>query len=83
MAAHHLLWFAWGNAEAQVPHDAITLAFGTEREEAFRSIFDRLQHVSTARGEDFVVTLPGTREERTQGSWTALYRVSTDDDVAS
>jgi hypothetical protein len=81
VAAHHFLWFAWGNAEAQIPHNDITLAFGTEREEAFRATFNRLLHMNGPRGEDFVVMLKGTREERSQGS--ALYRVFTDEDVAS
>jgi hypothetical protein len=84
VAAHHLLWFAWGNAEAQVPHKDITLAFGTERDEAFRATFNRLLHMNTPRGGDFVVMLQGTREERTQGSkWQPLYRVFTDEDVGS
>jgi hypothetical protein len=81
VAAHHFLWFAWGNAEAQVPHDEITLAFGTERDEAFRATFNRLQHMNAPRGGDFVVTVPGTREERTRSSKAALYRVFMDEDV--
>ena len=84
VAAHHLLWFAWGNAEAQVPHSDITLAFGTERDEAFRATFNRLLHMNIPRGGDFVVMLQGTREERTQGSkWAVLYRVFPDEDVGS
>ena len=75
VAAHHFLWFAWGNAEAQVPHDDITLAFGTERDEAFRATLERLQHMNIPRGEDFVVSLPGTREERTRGSEALTRRV--------
>jgi hypothetical protein len=35
------------------------------------------------RGENFIVMLKGTREERSQGSRAALYRVFTDEDVAS
>jgi hypothetical protein len=82
VAAHHFLWFAWGNAEAQVPHDDITLAFGTERDEAFRATFNRLQHMNTPRRADFVVMLPGTREERTSGSVALTYRGFTTEDVA-
>jgi len=66
--AHNLLWFHWGNAEAEVPHDDVTLAFGSGRDEAFRAIFTRLQHMNIPRGEDFLVAPPGTREERTRGS---------------
>jgi len=83
VAAHHFLWFARGNAEAQVPHDEITLAFGTERDEAFRATFNRLRDTDAPRGGDFVVMLPGSREERTRGSKAALYRVFTDEDVDS
>jgi hypothetical protein len=66
--AHSLLWFHWGNAEAEVLHHDVTLAFGGKRDEAFRAIFARLQHLNIPRGEDFLVALPGTREERTRGS---------------
>jgi len=66
--ANNLLWFHWGNAEAEVPHDDITLAFGSGRDEAFQAVFTRLQHMNIPRAEDFVVALPGTREERTRSS---------------
>lgn len=74
VAARHFLWFAWGNAEAEVPRDDVTLAFGTERDEAFRATFERLHHLDIPRGEDFVVSPPGTREERTRGSRALLRR---------
>jgi hypothetical protein len=83
VAARHFLWFAWGNAEAQVPHEEVTLAFGRQRDEAFLATFNRLQHMNAPRGGDFVVMPPGTREERTRGSRASLYRVFTDEDVAS
>ena len=75
--AHTLLWFQWGNAEAEVPHDNVTLAFGGKRDEAFRATVNRLQHMNTPRGEDFLVAIPGTREERTRGS-RALTVVASD-----
>jgi hypothetical protein len=74
VAAHHFLWFAWGDTEAEVPHDDVTLAFGSARDEAFRATFDRLQHMNIPRGEDFLISLPGTREERTRGSQAYLRR---------
>jgi hypothetical protein len=54
VAAHRFLWFAWGNAEAAVPRDETTLAFGTNRDQAFRALFHRLER-NTPREEDFVV----------------------------
>jgi hypothetical protein len=83
VAAHRLLWLSWGDTERPVPHDETTLAFGTERDEAFRTILERLQGSKTPRGEDFVLVLPGSREERTRGSKAALHRVSTNEDAAS
>jgi hypothetical protein len=74
VAAHHFLGFAWGNAEAEVPRDDITLAFGTDRDQAFRALLERLQRMNIPRGEDFVVSRPGTREERTRGSRALLRR---------
>ena len=73
VAAHRVLWFSWGNAEAEVPHDDITLAFGSDRDQAFQATLDRLKQMNLPRGEDFIVALAGTREERTRGS-RALYR---------
>jgi hypothetical protein len=74
VAAHNILWFHWGNAEAEVPHDDVTLAFGSERDEAFQATFARLQQMNSPRGEDFLVALPGTREERTRTSRAYLRR---------
>jgi hypothetical protein len=68
VAAHHFLWFAWGDTEADVPHDDVTLAFGSARDEAFQAVIARLEKTDAPRDEDFVVSLPGTREERTRGS---------------
>jgi hypothetical protein len=68
VAAHNLLWFQWGNAEAEVRHDDVSLAFGGNRDEAFRATLSRLQHMNIPRGDDFLLVLPGTREERTRGS---------------
>lgn len=84
--AHNLLWFQWGNAEAEVLHDDVTLAFGGKRDEAFRATLNRLQQMNIPRGEDFLLALPGTREERTRGSRATLvasdphrrYRSATD-----
>jgi hypothetical protein len=73
--AHHFLWFAWGDTEAEVPHDDVTLAFGTTRDEAFQAIIARLEKTDVPRGEDFVISLPGTREERTRGSQAFLRRL--------
>ena len=68
VAAHHFLWFAWGDTEAEVPHDDVTLAFGSARDEAFQELIARLEKTDVPRGEDFVISPPGTREERTRGS---------------
>ena len=81
--AHTLLWFQWGNAEAEVPHDDVTLAFGGKRDEAFRATLNRLQHMNVPRGVDFLVALPGTREERTRGSRLLTSPLTTTGDVAS
>jgi hypothetical protein len=67
VAAHHFLWFAWGDSEAEVPHDDVTLAFGSARDEAFQAVIARLEKTDVLRGEDFLVSLPGTREERRRG----------------
>ena len=75
MAAHHFLWFAWGDTEAEVPHDDVTLAFGNARDAAFQAVTARLEKAHVPRGEDFVVSLPGTREERTRGSRAYLRRI--------
>jgi hypothetical protein len=68
VAAHHFLWFAWGDTEAEVPHDDVTLAFGSPRDEAFQAVIARLEKSDVPRGEDFVISPPGAREERTRGS---------------
>jgi hypothetical protein len=73
VTAHHLLWFAWGNAEGEVPHDDVTLTFARRRDPAFRALFDRLAQSGVPRSDDFVISLPGTRSERTHGS-RSLYR---------
>ena len=75
VAAHHFLWFAWGDTEAEVPYDDVTLAFGSARDEAFQAVVARLENTDVPRGEDFVVSLPGTREERTRGSKAYLRRL--------
>jgi hypothetical protein len=75
VAAHHFLWFAWGDTEAEVPHDHVTLAFGSSRDEAFQAVIARLDKTDIPRGEDFLVSLPGTREERTRGSQAYLSRL--------
>jgi len=62
--AHRFLRFAWGNASAEAPHDDVTLTFTSKRDPSFRALFERLLHLDVPRGDDFVVALPGTREER-------------------
>jgi hypothetical protein len=57
VAAHHFLWFAWGDTEAEVPHDDVTLAFASKRDAAFRATFDRLRDMNIPRGEDFLASL--------------------------
>jgi hypothetical protein len=59
VAAHHFLWFAWGDTEAEVPHDDVTLAFGSARDEAFQAVIAGLVKTDVPRGEDFVILLPG------------------------
>lgn len=68
VAAHHVLWFSWGNAEAGLPHDDITLTFASKRDRAYLAALHRLQQIDVAPGEDFVVAPTGTREGRTRGS---------------
>jgi hypothetical protein len=75
VAAHNLLSFHWGNAEAEVPHDDVTLAFASKRDAAFRATFDRLQRMNIPRGKDYLVSLPGTRAGRTRGSQAFLRRL--------
>jgi hypothetical protein len=66
------LRFTWGNASAEVPHDDVTLTFTSKRDPSFRVLFERLRQLDVPRGDDFVVALPGTREERTRGSHVYL-----------
>jgi hypothetical protein len=75
VAAHHFLWFAWGDTEADVPHDDVTLAFRSARDEAFHTVLAQLEKTDAPRGEDFLVSLPGTRGERTRGSQAFLRRL--------
>jgi hypothetical protein len=75
VAAHHFLWFAWGNTEAEVPHENVTLAFGSALDDAFQAVIARLEKTDVLRGEDFRVSLPGTREERTRGSQALTRRL--------
>lgn len=72
VAARRFLWFSWGNAEAGVPHDEITLTFASKRDGAFLAALERLQQIEVVPGEGFVVAPPGTREERTRGSHAYL-----------
>jgi hypothetical protein len=72
VAAHNFLWFSWGNAEAGVPHDDITLTFASKRDRAYLAALERLQQTEVAPGEEFVVAPSGTREERTGGSHAYL-----------
>jgi hypothetical protein len=71
--AHRFLRFAWGNAEAEMPHDDVTFTFGSNREPSFLALGERLQHHRVPRDRDFVVALPGTREERTRDSREYLH----------
>jgi hypothetical protein len=64
VAAHHFLWFAWGDTEGEVPHEDVTLAFGSARDEAFQAVIAQLEKTDVPRGEDFLVSPPGTREAR-------------------
>lgn len=72
VAAHHVLGFSWGNAEAGVPHDEIALTFAGKRDRAFLAALNRLQQIDVPRGKGFVLAPPGTREERTGGSHAYL-----------
>jgi hypothetical protein len=74
--AHRFLRFAWGNASAEVPHDDVTLTFTSKRDPSFRALFERVLHLDVPRGDDFVVALPRTREER-KGS-VSITRVTPD-----
>lgn len=72
VAAHHFLRFAWGNAEAEVIHNDVTLAFKSERDPTFRALLERVQTTKAPRGGDFVVALQGTRADRKGGSHAYL-----------
>jgi hypothetical protein len=74
VSAHRFLWFAWGNAEAEVRHIDVTLAFGSRRVPSYRALVERLQRLQIARGDDTVAELPGTRAERTKDSVGPLFR---------
>jgi hypothetical protein len=62
--AHHLLWFAWGNAEASVTHDATLLGFARVSSPVLIALIRSLERASVTQGESFVVRPAGTREER-------------------
>lgn len=74
--ARRLLRFAWGNAEAEMPHDDVTFTFESKREPSFEVLLERLQRQHLPRGEDFVVALSGSREERRSRSKSYLQRRS-------
>lgn len=66
--AHNVLCFHWGNAEADRPHNDITLSFRSDRDEVFKAIYERLRDMNLARGEDFRIRPPGSRGERKRGA---------------
>jgi hypothetical protein len=72
--AHRILLFSWGNAEAEVPRDDVTLTFASRRDAAFRAIVERLERSDIPEIDAFVVAPPGTRENRTRRSQAYLRR---------
>lgn len=68
---HRFLWFRWGNATGRVTHPESTLQFSRRRDPALRAIVARLEADAVGRGNDFVITLSGTRKER--GGYAVLY----------
>jgi hypothetical protein len=59
-----------------MPHDDVTFTFGRKREPSFEILVERLQRQHLPRGEDFVVALSGSREERRSRSKSYLQRRS-------
>jgi hypothetical protein len=72
MPAHQFLRFRWGNATGPVTHRESTLSFNRRSNPALRVIAARLEADAVPRGDDFVIALKGTREER--GGSAVLYR---------
>jgi hypothetical protein len=72
--AHRFLSFAWGNAEAEVPHTDVTLVLGSRRVPSYRALVERLERLEIPRGDDFVVEPPGTRADRTKHSVRRLFQ---------
>jgi hypothetical protein len=69
--AHRFLRFRWGNATGPVTHGESTLSFNRRSDPALRAIAVRLEADAVPRGDNFVITLKGTREER--GGSAVLY----------
>ena len=70
--AHRFLWFRWGNATAEISHEETTFSFASHRDPVFLAMRGRLELVSATKGEPFVESLPGTREERLDRSMAVL-----------
>jgi hypothetical protein len=71
MPAHKVLRSQWGNSSGPVVHRESTLPFGGRRDAALSAIVARLEEDDIPRGDDFVIALEGTREER--GGSAVLY----------
>ena len=62
--AHRLLWHRWGKKARNVMYRESTIPFNRRRDPALRAIVARLEADAAPRGDDFVITLSGTRKER-------------------
>jgi len=73
--AHHLLWFAWGNAEDPVMHTTTTFGFSRDGDPVLVAIRERLEQANVPSEDPFVIRPAGTREQRL-GSSIAYLRTS-------
>jgi hypothetical protein len=59
---------SWENTEASVPHEDVTLCFRAKRDPTLIALLQQLSGRDVPRGNDFVVALPKSGEERTKPS---------------
>jgi hypothetical protein len=61
---HRFLWIRWGDVEGPVTHVTTSFGFGRDTDPVLRAIRDALGAAGVPRGEPFVISPAGTREER-------------------
>lgn len=72
--ARRFLWFTWGNAVGSVTRTTTTFGFGRRTNPILIAMQSELERRRIPQGPAFVIRPPGTREERTKGSRSMLYR---------